>query len=559
MWLSWIWPPCRPWPWPRRGGGPMAAGAGRWAGAVAFTTEASLVAALYAVWQWVGDLPARKALHAVDHGLWVWHAEQRLHLADELHSLQRMVLHHPLLVQAANGFYAIVHVPALGSSGSGSSSAITTATVLPVRWRNARLRLLRHPPVPGRAAAPDPEPPLRRHRPPLPPVRCTARFGAGMSARELRPCRRCTSDGPVSGDRGHGHHVGTVAGAGGSSSHPVLTTLSRGGHRQPLLADGIVAAGLLGLSMLAVQTVDRFRYGADGPGPGDGDGGGGTGAWRPWPGRTGWPRRLSAATRGGRAARERPRPGHRQPPFVLAAALPAAGGPLRSWGGPDPVVPREVLRRPRLSPADLVGAGRAVLLSPSCARPPWTPATCSPTRRQYHLAETRYSMKRGEPVTPSEPIVEVRDVRKHFTTPEGAPLPVLEDINLQLREGEIVALLGKSGSGKSTLLRCIAGLIAPSGGTVLVPGDAAQRRQPGCGHGVPELRPAALADGEGQRRDGPRGAGRGARERTVRAEKVIDIIGLDGFESAATRKSCRAACASGSGSPGRWSSNPTPC
>ena len=65
-------------------------------------------------------------------------------------------------------------------------------------------------------------------------------------------------------------------------------------------------------------------------------------------------------------------------------------------------------------------------------------------------------------MTSSEPIVEVRDVRKHFTTPEGAPLPVLDDINLQLREGEIVALLGKSGSGKSTLLRCIAGLIAPT-------------------------------------------------------------------------------------------------
>jgi hypothetical protein len=86
---------------------------GRWAGVIAFTTEASLVAGLYAVWQWVGDLPARKALRAADHGLWIWHLERRLHLADEL-DLERLVLRHPLLVQAANGFYAVVHVPALG-------------------------------------------------------------------------------------------------------------------------------------------------------------------------------------------------------------------------------------------------------------------------------------------------------------------------------------------------------------------------------------------------------------------------------------------------------------
>jgi NitT/TauT family transport system ATP-binding protein len=58
-------------------------------------------------------------------------------------------------------------------------------------------------------------------------------------------------------------------------------------------------------------------------------------------------------------------------------------------------------------------------------------------------------------------IIEVTRVSKSFTSPDGSPLPVLEDISVDLREGEIVALLGRSGSGKSTLLRCIAGLIAP--------------------------------------------------------------------------------------------------
>jgi NitT/TauT family transport system ATP-binding protein len=59
-------------------------------------------------------------------------------------------------------------------------------------------------------------------------------------------------------------------------------------------------------------------------------------------------------------------------------------------------------------------------------------------------------------------LISVRDLTKTFPTRDGAELPVLEGINLDVQPGEIVALLGKSGSGKSTLLRCIAGLARPS-------------------------------------------------------------------------------------------------
>src|SRR5271170_6697959 len=76
-------------------------------------------------------------------------------------------------------------------------------------------------------------------------------------------------------------------------------------------------------------------------------------------------------------------------------------------------------------------------------------------------------------------IFEVSHVTKHFTSPDGQPLPVLEDVSLRLHEGEIVALLGRSGSGKSTLLRCIAGLIAPTSGTVSYRGTPLQGANPG--------------------------------------------------------------------------------
>ena len=105
------------------------------------------------------------------------------------------------------------------------------------------------------------------------------------------------------------------------------------------------------------------------------------------------------------------------------------------------------------------------------------------------------------------------------TRTASADLVVLDDVNLTLREGEIVGLLGRSGSGKSTLLRIVAGLLTPTAGEVLwrgqpVHGPGRRRRD-----GVPELRAVPLADRAGERRARPRGARRAAGRARARAPR----------------------------------------
>ncbi len=65
--------------------------------------------------------------------------------------------------------------------------------------------------------------------------------------------------------------------------------------------------------------------------------------------------------------------------------------------------------------------------------------------------------------------IELTGLGKRF----GVADPVLDDVNLTIRPGEFVALLGASGCGKSTLLNVIAGLEAPTAGALEIPADGA--------------------------------------------------------------------------------------
>ncbi len=129
-------------------------------------------------------------------------------------------------------------------------------------------------------------------------------------------------------------------------------------------------------------------------------------------------------------------------------------------------------------------------------------------------------------------LLEVRHCRQAYHKEATAELVVLDDANLALREGEIVALLGRSGSGKSTLLRIVAGLLPPSAGEVLWHG----RKVEGPPEGVAMVfQSFALFPWLTVKENvelGLEARGMPREEREKRAEQAIDLIGLGGFESA---------------------------
>ncbi|MGX9431647.1 MULTISPECIES: ABC transporter ATP-binding protein [Bradyrhizobium] len=129
-------------------------------------------------------------------------------------------------------------------------------------------------------------------------------------------------------------------------------------------------------------------------------------------------------------------------------------------------------------------------------------------------------------------LIDIRGVCRSFPKGSGENLLVLENVDLTIRAGEIVGLLGRSGSGKSTLLRIIAGLVDPSSGEAVCRG----KKIAGPPNGVAMVfQSFALFPWLTVLQNvelGLEALGIDAAERRTRALAAIDLIGLDGFESA---------------------------
>ena len=137
------------------------------------------------------------------------------------------------------------------------------------------------------------------------------------------------------------------------------------------------------------------------------------------------------------------------------------------------------------------------------------------------------------PDRPAEVLLEIKDVRQTYAKGSSADtLLVLDGVNITLKAGEIVGLLGRSGSGKSSLLRIIAGLARPVAGEVRWRGRALKGP---CEDIAMVFQSFALFPWLTVLENveiGLEPLGVPTSERRSRSLQAIDLIGLDGFENA---------------------------
>ena len=129
-------------------------------------------------------------------------------------------------------------------------------------------------------------------------------------------------------------------------------------------------------------------------------------------------------------------------------------------------------------------------------------------------------------------LLQVQGVRQAYHKDSNADLVVLDGVDVQLRAGEIVGLLGRSGSGKSTLLRIIAGLLPPTSGRVTWRGAALSGPADGVAMVFQSFALFPWLTVQENVELGLEAQGVARSERESRAEAAIDLIGLGGYESA---------------------------
>jgi NitT/TauT family transport system ATP-binding protein len=138
--------------------------------------------------------------------------------------------------------------------------------------------------------------------------------------------------------------------------------------------------------------------------------------------------------------------------------------------------------------------------------------------------------------TDAPAVAELRNISKSFVVEHGRELKVLDQIDLAIHEGELLALLGQSGSGKSTLLRCLTGLTKPTSGRVLCYGKPLEGINPNASIVFQTFALYPWLTVEQNVSVGLMAQRMTRAERAEAVEKAIDLIGLNNYHSAFPRE-----------------------
>ncbi len=129
-------------------------------------------------------------------------------------------------------------------------------------------------------------------------------------------------------------------------------------------------------------------------------------------------------------------------------------------------------------------------------------------------------------------LLEVKNIKQAYTKEASSDFVVLDNVDVSIRTGEIVGLLGRSGSGKSTLLRIVAGLLRPTAGEVIWRGAHLAGPAEGVAMVFQSFALFPWLTVQENVELGLEAQGVARAEREKRAEDAIDLIGLGGYESA---------------------------
>jgi NitT/TauT family transport system ATP-binding protein len=130
----------------------------------------------------------------------------------------------------------------------------------------------------------------------------------------------------------------------------------------------------------------------------------------------------------------------------------------------------------------------------------------------------------------SMPILAARNVTKTFTTGKDQELVAVENLSLEIHEGELICLLGASGCGKTTILNMFAGFTQPTAGDMLLRGQPIVGIEPRCGMVFQSYALFPWKTVRGNVEFGMRMKGLPRAERAERAAAFIDMVSLRGFE-----------------------------